>query len=210
MRHWNPLTGIRPVVLTTTIALLVSGCATLNKSECTTGNWSVIGQSDGASGKVISDQLKAHNKACSKHGISVDQDTYMLGYNEGIASYCTTESGYNVGTKFGKSVYNRNAYKDVCPDDQELSFLEGYINALKLNLELVHSELAEEKNELDSNRGALLILKALNSSKADRMEEEVEEGDDSVSEKQAVINDTIKEIEKWMTARPELQSMVDG
>lgn len=190
-------------------ALLLSSCATLDKKECLTGDWVAVGKTDGSRGQVSTAQLAKHTKACGKHGVQLNTDQYMSGHGEGLKTYCTTESGFNVGSEFGKNTFSRSEYKGVCPSDLELGYLEGYIKGMKLNLDMLHGEVKTEEADLADQRSAFLILKALNSSKADGMEEDMEEDESSIDDKKSTITETIKEIEKWLLVHPELRELVN-
>ena len=64
--------------------ILISGCASLNKGECNTGDWQKIGKKDGGRGLVAKEQLKKHLSACSKYQIYPNNKIYYSGYNNGI------------------------------------------------------------------------------------------------------------------------------
>jgi len=132
----------------------------------------------------------------------------MAGHSEGLKTYCTTESGYTTGTDFVTKSYERDTYNNVCPDDLKLDFLTGYVKGLKLNLDILHKELVLEKEELEADRDAFLLLKILKSSRADEMEEDLEDADDAINEKQATVDSTIKEIDKWLLVEPELEELL--
>lgn len=195
-------------ILLFVVPLILTGCASLGKKECLAGNWTGIGNTDGTKGELADARLAAHTKACGKHGVQPDTDSYMAGHAEGLKKFCTTESGYNNGTDFVIKDYSRDTYNNVCPADLKLGFLTGYIKGLKLNLDILHEELVSEKAELEADRDAFLLLKVLNSSKADGMEENIEEADEAITEKQATIDSTIKEIDKWLLVEPELEKLL--
>ena len=44
---------------------------------------------------------------------------YQAGRAEGLRSYCTLENGYEAG-------YAGRRYRDVCPPELEIAFLQGY------------------------------------------------------------------------------------
>ncbi len=187
----------------------IAGCATLNKSECETGDWRSIGLQDGTLGKESGTRLAAHSKACGKHGVRLDSDEYLSGHSEGLKTYCTTDVGFGVGSDFGKNTFSTKAYKGVCPDELEVTYLQGYLAGLQMNLEVLRKELSEEKAELDNQRGAFLILKALNSSKADGAEENMDELDAAVSELKSSMKRIVNEVEKWLTVHPELRDQMN-
>ena len=51
--------------------ILLAGCATLSKEECTVGNWQMIGYNDGVAGHYP-ERLASHTKACAKANVAPD------------------------------------------------------------------------------------------------------------------------------------------
>lgn len=99
-------------------ALVLSGCATLNKDECLTADWYQIGYEDGARGYADT-RIASHREACAKHGISPDFRSYQDGHEEGIIRFCTSSNGFAQG----KRGYQ---YSGICPPSLEGDFLDGY------------------------------------------------------------------------------------
>lgn len=91
------------------VSLLLTGCATLSKQECLTGNWEAIGFSDGAAGRSA-ERLNSHNKACAKVNVAPDYQAWERGRQAGLKQYCTQDNAYQTG----KHGYTLNA---VCPAD---------------------------------------------------------------------------------------------
>ena len=112
--------------------VLVSGCATLNKSECREADWQTIGLEDGAKGHPLT-YISRHRKACAEYGVTPDLDQYELGHNAGLKRFCTPANGFKQG-RAGRS------YNDVCPANLEGQFLTGYDTG---------RELHELKSEID-------------------------------------------------------------
>jgi hypothetical protein len=96
----------------------VAGCATLSEDECLAGNWRIIGYEDGALGQPR-ERVGAHAEACARYGVSPDLETWRLGYEEGLASYCTRPSGFLSGV--GGAVY-----QGVCTGEAAQVFLTAY------------------------------------------------------------------------------------
>ena len=113
-------------------AVLVSGCATLNKSECREADWQTIGLEDGANGHPLT-YISRHRKACAEYGVTPDLDQYELGHNAGLKRFCTPANGFKQG-RAGRS------YNDVCPANLKGQFLTGYDTG---------RELHELKSEID-------------------------------------------------------------
>ncbi|GAB2916904.1 DUF2799 domain-containing protein [Rheinheimera gaetbuli] len=97
---------------------LLSGCASMNKSECVNADWRTIGFEDGASGKAET-AISSYRQDCADHGVAPDLNAYRLGHREGAERFCTSRNGFVVG-KRGTN------YQDSCPATLEADFLRGY------------------------------------------------------------------------------------
>lgn len=104
------------------LLLQLSGCATLNESECKTANWEIIGLEDGSKGRPNS-HIGEHRKACSEYTISPDLSAYLKGHGKGLKQYCTEQNGYQQGVS-GK------ALSQVCSEDLAVDFSRGYQRGL--------------------------------------------------------------------------------
>ncbi|NNE62786.1 MAG: DUF2799 domain-containing protein [Gammaproteobacteria bacterium] len=113
-------------------AILVSGCATLDKSECREADWQMIGLEDGAKGHPLT-YIGNHRKACSEYGVKPDLDQYRVGHQIGLTQFCTPDNGFKQG-RAGRD------YNNVCPAKLAGQFLAGYDTGL---------ELHELKSEID-------------------------------------------------------------
>ena len=100
------------------ILFLLSGCATLNQSECLNADWSIIGIEDGAMGRLES-YIGNHRSACAKFGVTPDLASYQTGHDQGIRQYCTERNGFARGR-------SGNRYNGVCPPDLERAFLDAH------------------------------------------------------------------------------------
>ncbi|MBX2824854.1 MAG: DUF2799 domain-containing protein [Gammaproteobacteria bacterium] len=143
-RHWRVL----PLVLA---AVVLTGCATLDKSECLRGDWITVGYDDGKRGYDPEQQLKRHTKACSKHSVAPDVVLYQQGYTQGLAKFCTSGNGYEYAT-------NKNEYRGVCPEETQNAFLEGYTSGLKTLIDRINVDIDEYDDEKDDARLDLVIL----------------------------------------------------
>ena len=76
--------------------LFAGGCATMNKSECQTADWTMIGMEDGSRGR-LSSYIGNHRSACAKFGITPDLDSYQSGHEQGVRHYCTGRNGFARG-----------------------------------------------------------------------------------------------------------------
>ena len=105
-------------------ALTISGCTTLSKDACLTGDWYEIGVQDGAAG-YSPNCLAQHREACAEYRVRPDREAYQAGWDDGIGAYCTPERGFQEGRR-GAS------YSGVCPPALEWTFLQGYRNGQQL------------------------------------------------------------------------------
>ena len=88
--------GLATVILLTSMALSLQGCATLSENECEIADWWLVGQKDGSEGLPIA-HLEEHREACTEYGVTPDHDAYAKGHRSGLAVYCTRFTGYKVG-----------------------------------------------------------------------------------------------------------------
>lgn len=119
----------------------LSGCASLSKKECQTGDWYGIGLSDGAKGKTPS-YLQEHIKSCSQHGISSNAVKWEQGRKAGLKSYCTAANAYHVGR-------NGHSMSPVC------GFLSSFEQNKLLRLNLEGKELYRLNRRIEEHRREL-------------------------------------------------------
>lgn len=119
--------------------LFTSGCATMNKAECTSADWYSIGFEDGAKGKQAS-RIGSHRKACAKHGIVPDFQLYTRGRDKGLVQWCTPNNGYQQGLK-GKRPTG------VCPDNLAPAFEEALLNGRVIFT--AQKEVRQQEQQLD-------------------------------------------------------------
>lgn len=135
-------TGIfRPLVLGVASAGLValSSCATLNEQQCATVNWGQLGQEDGMAGRPVS-YVQQHEKACSKHGLPVNQSEWRTGWDVGIRVYCTPANALREGRE-------GRYYANSCPPELAYEFQTAY--DLGKRLYDARAERARVQGELD-------------------------------------------------------------
>jgi hypothetical protein len=126
-------------------ALLLGGCASMDKAQCDNADWYAIGMEDGAQGRPLQ-RLGDHRRACAEHGVQADAERYAAGRNEGLKSYCTYDRGYRTGRA-------GSAYNGVCPEPIARDFLAGYrhgreIYGLQKRLDEVHADIKKTKASL--------------------------------------------------------------
>ena len=85
---------------------------------CRATDWADYGRNDGVLGVAASERTKKFAD-CAELGHPADIAAYQAARAEGLAAYCTLESGYDAG-------YAGRRYRKVCPPEQEIAFLQGY------------------------------------------------------------------------------------
>ena len=154
---------------------LVSGCATLNKSECREADWQTIGLEDGAKGHPLT-YIGNHRKACAEHGVKPDLDQYRVGHQAGLTRFCTPDNGFKQG-RAGRG------YNNVCPAELEGQFLAGYDTG---------RELHELKSEIDHMLGDARTAKTEKTElekKLQNIETMLVSGVMSASDRQALLDE---------------------
>jgi len=135
----------RLTLLLATIALLAStpGCSVSEKT-CLQNDWQTLGYQHGEDGKSP-DALNRFVKDCSEYGVTPDASAYSVGYEAGIAVYCTAENGAEEGSKV-------NEYSGACPAELEKPFLTKYLEGLRLAMDELEIEYDRDTIELDRLR----------------------------------------------------------
>ncbi len=134
------------------VGMILSACATLDKSECQTADWEAIGYEDGTRGYTAT-RIGKHRSACAKHGVTPDLALYTKGRERGLLQYCRTSVGYRTGLS-GKG------YKNVCPPGSEKEFLMGYrygrgIYKISREIRSLQSQVRREEKLIDET-GAII------------------------------------------------------
>ena len=138
--------NIRRAGVLSLISLLgLSGCASMSADECVTSDWHAIGYEDGARG-YTADQLGNRRKACAKHGITPDFESYQTGREQGLRQYCQPSRGFSIGA--GGSRYN-----GVCPADMEADFVDAYNSGHQLYT--LRSRVNSATNQINANEREL-------------------------------------------------------
>jgi hypothetical protein len=160
----------KSLLLVPLITLLAAGCASMNESECVTGDWYTIGFEDGSLGHATS-RVGQHRKACAKHGVAPDFAAYHNGRQHGLEEYCQPAKGFNLGAGGGH-------YTGVCPAEYEDAFLASYnrgaeLYTLRRNVQntqnLISAKEAELKRIKNSIRTKQAALIASETSVQDRI-----------------------------------------
>jgi len=93
---------------------LLSGCATMDKTECLTADWYAVGLRDGQAGETVA-RLTKHRESCSEYGIQPREQLYRDGRAAGLRDYCRTDNAFDTGLK-------GHRYQGVCPSGMDAAF----------------------------------------------------------------------------------------
>ncbi len=135
----KPKTGMLLCILLMTL-LALSGCATLNKSECLKGDWAAIGYNDAIAGLRSQNELQEHYEACAEYKVRPNNKVYFSGYQRGLTQFCTQESGLQYGS-------NSSEYYGICPKSLENNFLDGYLNGLDFAIADIRDDISELRHQ---------------------------------------------------------------
>lgn len=106
------------IILMAGLSIALTGCATLSREECNSGDWHKIGLQDGSDGRT-EDRFGKHAKACELDRSEVSKAAYLEAREKGLAIYCTKLRGYREGALGQK-------YLGVCSPQTSSQFLSGY------------------------------------------------------------------------------------
>lgn len=100
-------------------ALALSACSSVVSEEvCQVGNWEAQGFEDGSKGRSP-DRLNKIVEACTEYGLSVDNQSWLKGYEAGLPRYCTYERGFERGE-------SGSSYNQVCGGELAQEYGPGY------------------------------------------------------------------------------------
>jgi hypothetical protein len=179
------MTSINTALLSLLFLISLTGCATMNKSECLNADWQMIGMEDGAQGHPVS-QIGKHRKACAEHNIRPDLEAYENGHAAGIKQFCTAANGFRMGKSGGY-------YGGVCPPELEGEFLAGYdagkelhaasaaVNQASAAVKSNTSELKQLKEDLQAKE-AMLVSSKTSELQRVRLLEEIRADENKVEE----------------------------
>lgn len=127
------------------VVAALSGCASMNKDECLTVDWQMVGYEDGAAGRA-GERIARHRKACAKHGVTPDLALYQQGRERGLREYCVPANGFRLGQ-------SGNGYVGICPADLEAQFVDAYDAGR--HLYQLQSRVSNTSHQLDAKRREL-------------------------------------------------------
>ena len=136
----------------------LSGCATMSADECVTSDWHAIGFEDGERG-YTADQLGNRRKACAKHGVTPDFESYQAGREEGLRQYCQPSRGFSLGASGAR-------YNGVCPGYMEGDFVDAYnqghqLYTLRSRVNGATNQIHAPEHELDNTHARIRNAEAL-------------------------------------------------
>lgn len=97
---------------------MLSSCAIVSQNECVVSDWHEQGVIVGTAG-ANEYQARRNFESCGDEKPVSHRNAYISGYREGIAAYCTKDSGFVTGLE-------GYIYQDVCPEELQETFLIGY------------------------------------------------------------------------------------
>lgn len=99
--------------------LALSACSSVVSQEvCEIGNWESQGFEDGSKGRSP-DRLNKIVEACTEYGLSVDNQSWLKGYEAGLPRYCTYERGFERGE-------SGSSYNQVCGGELAAEYAPGF------------------------------------------------------------------------------------
>lgn len=180
------------------LPFLLTGCATLNRSECQNANWHIIGMEDGAEG-LLPSNIGKHREACAKHNVIPDINEYRRGYDEGIKQFCTKKRAFDLGKK-------GQEYPDVCPEDIEDDFLKSYELGVELrsredelrraddHIQYHKKQIEKVKDEIKEKKQQLISQESTETQRADLLED-IEESQEEIKDMERKLRDMKREYE---------------
>lgn len=143
---------MRSIIFVLPLMLWLSGCATMDETECKSADWYKVGVVDGKRG-LPSDFLNQHLKACAASGRDVAVNEWTAGREEGLKEYCTPGVAYVAGSS-GKN------YQNVCPKEVEDEFLKQFAAgrqtyALKMERNEVREEKKRRQEQIDKDHSVV-------------------------------------------------------
>lgn len=131
----------------------------MNKDECLSADWYLIGYEDGAAGRNPQ-QIGDYRKDCAEYSVTPDLTRYQQGHNEGSQKYCTARNGFEVGRQ-GQN------YQGNCPANLEQTFLRGHRDGKDLHA--LQNAAKQAANEFEQQQRQLAQLTDLLESKKEQL-----------------------------------------
>jgi len=124
--------------------LSLSACKTVSEDTCMAGNWEAVGFKDGTNGKSA-ERLSKIAESCHKYGVSVDNLSYMTGYEAGLPKYCTFERGFERGE-------SGSSYNEVCTGELAAEYGPGYEEGrVRYQIHSKHAQLVDRYEDITTD-----------------------------------------------------------
>lgn len=175
------------------VAIVLSACATLNKDACLEGDWAGLGYKDGAAGYEASTRMARHNKACSKHDITINAETYLQNHTRGLRVFCTKANGYDYALDDGN-------YTGNCPEDLHSNFVQGYLSGLEVALDRLQQKIDSLNRDKQNRESQLVVLQSKlvpDQATIDSVQEEIDSLNSQVDYETLRRNDLRARMDKW-------------
>ena len=177
----------RLLAIALAVPLLGSGCASISKKDCLSGDWDGLGYEDGANGRATT-LFASHVKACAKVDVVPDENRYRRAFDQGLLEYCTPERGYREGKRDAD-------YQDVCPAELETAFLQQYLDGLDDALVRLDFEYESTRSSLEADRVRRASLDEAEVSK--ELRRSIEYGENRVSSINRERLEVREKISRW-------------
>jgi hypothetical protein len=189
------------IIAGTLLALLgLSGCATMDRSQCQTVDWRTIGYEDGVTGQS-SDRIALHRKACAKYGVTPDLQAYQAGREQGLQEYCNADNGFRLGERGGQlpafcPVERYGAFEAAYRDGFHLYQLRSSLNAAQAGLDAARREQQGNEHRL-VELSDLIVAKETETVARAQAVIEVK----NIAERQGRLKSRIRELEQQRALR---------
>jgi hypothetical protein len=146
------------------LALLaaLTGCASLSKNECLSGNWEEIGVRDGANGKP-EEYLIEHTAACAKVNVVPDRGAWNHGRERGLERFCQPHRAYNIG-EYGGGFdvgicrnFDQERLTDAFEKGREVHYRAGVLDGIDSEARDIRTRL--EKKDLEQKERERLTFR---------------------------------------------------
>jgi hypothetical protein len=106
------------IILCMLCLFVFAGCSSMSVEECKTTDWVSYGESDANRGWI--NNFSHWENVCREYGVQLDRKDYDLGYQKGLAQYCSFQNGYIMGNE-------GHPLPKICPPETQEKFTKGFI-----------------------------------------------------------------------------------
>ncbi len=127
---------------------LLGACEPISEDQCRSGDWAGLGLRDGKAGRLAS-TIDEYGQICGALGITPARESYLAARTEGLKTYCTPQTAYNLGR-------NGRNMTPVCPSEAVTSMLPAFRHGETYHeIAQIIDELKEEISDLQRALGGL-------------------------------------------------------